>query len=65
VLGATGALLLALVVAVLVWPWLVLGPSVAFGTWIGIATIVRAFRIRGRSASVHVGSTGDERTRQA
>jgi cardiolipin synthase len=60
VLGSTGALLLALVVAVLVWPWLVLGPSVAFGTWIGVATIVRAFRIRRTSAPVHAGSTGDE-----
>jgi cardiolipin synthase A/B len=50
VLGAAGTLLLAVVVLVLVWPWLVLGPAVLIGGWIAIAAIVRAFRIRRSSA---------------
>jgi hypothetical protein len=46
VLGATGALLLAIIVLVLVWPVVLVGPAVVIGGWIGIATIVRAIRIR-------------------
>jgi len=51
VLGAAGTLLLALVVIVLVWPWLVIGPAALAGAWIAIATIVRALRIRRRAAA--------------
>ena len=46
VLGSAGALLLALVVIVLVWPWVIIGPAGAVGAWVAVATIVRAFRIR-------------------
>jgi cardiolipin synthase len=51
VLGATGALLLAIIVLVLVWPMVVVGPAVVIGGWIGIATIVRAIRIRRESGA--------------
>ena len=64
-LSAAGALLLALVVIVLVWPWLIIGPAVVVGAWIAVATIVRAFRIRRLSAPMTAEGqrTHDERTR--
>jgi cardiolipin synthase len=65
VLGITGVLLLALVVVVLVWPWVVIGPAAAVGTWIAIATIVRALRIGRASTAIVAGGRPiqGERTR--
>jgi cardiolipin synthase len=51
VLGAAGTLLLVLVVAIAIWPWLLIAPAVFGGGWIAIATVVRAIRIR-RSALI-------------
>jgi cardiolipin synthase len=50
VLGLTGALLLSLVVVAVLWPWVVIGPAVVIGGWIGVAAIVRAFKM-GRAAA--------------
>jgi cardiolipin synthase len=65
VLGATGALLLTLVVIVLFWPWVASGPVVVVGGWIALATIVRAFRIRRVSTAMTADGrqTDDEQTR--
>ena len=50
----------------LVWPWVVIGPAVVVGGWIGVATIVTAFRIE-RASAPQPGEgrvTEDEKTRQ-
>jgi cardiolipin synthase len=63
VLGVTGALLLSLVAVVLTWPWVVVGPSVVLASWIAVAIIVRAFRIRRTSGAVDTGTAEEQRTR--
>jgi cardiolipin synthase len=42
VLGFAGALLLSLLAVAVLWPWVVIGPAVVIGGWIGVAAIVRA-----------------------
>jgi cardiolipin synthase len=66
VLGSSGALLLALVVVVLVWPWVIIGPAVVVGAWIAVATIVRAFKIGRASTATRADwrRTQDEQTRR-
>lgn len=52
VLGWTGALLLALVAVIYIWPWVIIGPAIVVGVWSAMATLVRAYKIRRAAATI-------------
>ena len=46
IMGAMGLALIALVAVGLLWPYMLMLPLCAFGAWVGVSLLIRAYRLR-------------------
>lgn len=63
VMAISGLVVLASVVIIAFWPWVIAGPLVVIGVWVGLALLARAYKLFSqgkRQAELHEASAGEE-----